>query len=131
MPIEPGLEKTLYKLIKKHAKKRVDLFAAFTAAIEANFGLFPEVSILAMCALSEKEIWLLREDSVQEIPLVHLKPEFEKPNHLSVPNTFSFQFLPNRGNLSIRPVESTKQINEFSFWLSNLAERENLNWWPE
>ena len=137
MPIEPGLEKALYKTIKKHAKKRVDLLAAFPAELNADFGLFPEVSINVMCGISETDIWLIRKESVQELPLRHLQPGFARPykyvgnsqHKYSIPDEFSFEFLPNQGKLSLRPLESTKQVNEFSIWLDVANERLLLNWW--
>lgn len=137
MPIEPGLEKTLYKLIKKLTGRKVDLIAAFIASLKSDLGGNLEVPINFICGLSESELWLIREDSVQPIDLKYLKPRFECPykylgnsqHSYNLPEEFIFEFLPNSKRMSIRPVESSKQVKEFAIWLTMLAEREKLDWW--
>lgn len=137
MSIEPGLEKTLYKLIKKLTGRKVDLSAAFVANLKSELGGNPEVPIDFICALSESELWLIREDSVQPIDLKYLRPHFECPykylgngqHSYNLPEEFIFEFLPNSKLMKIRPIEASKQVRDFAIWLTMLTEREKLLWW--
>ena len=138
MVMDSGLEKTLYKLIKKHTGLKIEINSAFQAKIESDMGILPNVPIFAMCGISDRDIWLIKNDSVLQVPMENLKPTFPRPytfqgvggqHSYSIPSEFTFEFLPNSKHISIKPIEATKQIKEFAIWLVMMAQQEKLNWW--
>jgi hypothetical protein len=138
-PIDPGLEKTIYKMIKKQTGQKVETFSAFQASLKTNMGVFPDVPINILCAISEHDLWLINTDSVQQLPLKYLSPNFPityrftKPHshEYFIPKSFDFIFLPTDKHISIRPIESSKQVNEFALWLTLMVDRDKLNWWQD
>jgi hypothetical protein len=126
--IEPGLEKTLYKLIKKKTGQKVDLLVGFKATIVyGNLGQETE-PIVFVCGLSEDSLWLINDHSVQPIPLKYLQPQFKKPEKDSQIKDFKFELLSNRQMMSIQSVEAAGD-NGFGIWLLLLAERNGYKWW--
>jgi hypothetical protein len=126
--IDPGLEKTCYKLIKKKTGRKVDLLVGFKATLvyeKLKEEIYP---IVFFCGLSEDSLWLINDDSVQPIPLQYLQPLFEKPDEDAPPKEFRFELLTNRQVLSIRSAEATGD-NGFTLWLLMLAKRNGYTWW--
>ena len=126
--IEPGLEKTLYKLIKKKTGQKVDLLVGFKATlVYGNVGEESE-PIVFVCGLSEDSLWLINQDKVQPIPLQYLQPLFPKPEKGSIIRDFKFELLSNRQMMSIQSAEATGD-NGFGIWLEMLAKRNGYKWW--
>ena len=126
--IEPGLEKTCYKLIKKKTGRKVDLLVGFFATLIYESSGETTKPIMFVCGLNEDSLWLINEDSVQAIPLQHLKPLFQEPQSGSQINEFKFELLTNRQTLSIQTADA-KGDNGFGLWLSMLAKRNGYKWW--
>ena len=70
MPIEPGLEKTLYKTIKKSTGKKVDLLAAFRSIMISEIGILPGQPIPMMCCIDVDSLWMVNEETALGIPLI-------------------------------------------------------------
>ena len=126
--IEPGLEKTCYKLIKKKTGKKVDLLVGFFATIV--FGKDNENSepIKFVCGLTEDSIWLVDRDSVQAIPLEILNPLFLEPQKESNLREFIFEAGTNGQTLFIQSTDANGDCG-FGIWLSMLAKRNGYQWW--
>ena len=136
-PIEPGLEKTIYKMIKKQTGQKIDPFAAFYASLKTDMGVLPEIPVNILLSISEHDLWLIDSDSVQQLPLRYLSPHFPPPyeyihpglHKYLIPQEFEFTFLPTEKYIRIRPIEASKQVNEFAIWLTEVAKQDQLNWW--
>jgi hypothetical protein len=126
--IEPGLEKTLYKLIKKKTGQKVDLLVGFRATLVYGNADQETEPIVFVCGLTEDALWLINEDKVQPIPLQFLQPLFEKPEKGSNIREFKFELLSNRQIMSIKSAEATGD-NGFALWLTMLATRNGYKWW--
>ena len=126
--IEPGLEKTLYKLIKKKTGQKVDLLVGFKATIVYGNPDQETEPIVFVCGLSEDSLWLINNHSVQPIPLKYLQPHFQKPEKGVQIKEFKFELLSNRQMMSIQSAEATGD-NGFGILLLWLAERNGYKWW--
>jgi hypothetical protein len=136
-PIDPGLEKTLHKKIKKFGGEKLDVIAAYIGSITTSIGGRTDIAINAMIALTEHDIWFIQDESAQRMPLKNLVPKFPKPDNLkslgvkifAIFESLEFTFLPTGDWICIRPIESTDQYREFLGWLQMLVERDKLQWW--
>lgn len=130
MPIEPGLEKTLYKIIKKSTGKKVDLLAAFRSIMISEMGILPGQPIPMMCCIDVDSLWMVNEETAFAIPLVNLRPKFVKYSKGgAVPNNFEFEFLGNGTSILFKPTEATSAAKDFWVWTDMLADRNKYSWW--
>jgi hypothetical protein len=133
-PIDPGLEKTLHKKIRKFGGEKLDVFAAFLGSITTSTSGRSDIAIHAMTAITEHDI---QNDSAQRMPLKSLVPKFPRPENLkslgvnifTILEKLEFTFIPTGDWICIRPMESTDQYREFLGWLEMLVQRDNLKWW--
>jgi hypothetical protein len=136
-PIDPGLEKTLHKKIRKFGGEKLDVFAAFLGSITTSTSGRSDIAIHAMTAITEHDIWFIQNDSAQRMPLKSLVPKFPRPENLkslgvnifTILEKLEFTFIPTGDWICIRPMESTDQYREFLGWLEMLVQRDNLKWW--
>lgn len=130
MPIEPGLEKTLYKTIKKSTGKKVDLLAAFASIMIAQEGILPGQPIPMMCCIDVDSLWMVNEKTAFSIPLMLLKPRFEKySKNGTIPSYFEFEMLTNGKLIAFKPTDATLGPNNFWLWTEMLAKRNGYGWW--
>ena len=130
MPIEPGLEKTLYKTIKKSTGKKVDLLAAFRSIMISEIGILPGQPIPMMCCIDVDSLWMVNEETAFGIPLIHLMPRFERYSKSGpIPTVFEFEMLTNGKLISFRPADATKGPDNFWLWTDALADRNGYSWW--
>jgi hypothetical protein len=126
--IEPGLEKTCYKLIKKKTGKKVDLLVGFFANLILGNENDNSRPLKIVCGVTEDSLWLIDQDSVQAIPLHDLQPKFDKPQTDSILNKFEFEFISSRQKFTIQSTDANGDCG-FGLWLSMLAKRNGYSWW--
>jgi hypothetical protein len=130
MPIEPGIEKTLYKMIKKHTGKKVDLLAAFKSIMVSEIGVLPGLPIPMMCCIDVDSLWMVNEETAFGIPLIHLKPQFERySKNGAVPTEFGFELLTTGKLINFKPADASMEPHNFWLWTDMLAERNGYSWW--
>jgi hypothetical protein len=130
MPIEPGIEKTLYKIIRKKTGKKVDLLAAFKSIMVSEIGILPGQPIPIMCCIDVDSLWMVNEETAFAIPLIHLKPRFVKySKEGTIPTNFEFEVLTNGKSINFKPADASMGPYNFWLWTDSLAERNGYSWW--